>query len=227
MEGREEEFKINVDPFNDSYARDTNVDELKEVRVSTSNPESSILIIFKILKEMEIAKQQSDPLDPHTLHKVESHIQAKIDSGYTAPCGWLFRGLTFFFPSRDNQSNESSASNRTKIEDTALCLARNTARFASAHIATSLNDSEITHIIVNLDTLSREDIASLRESLAARSGKKIPHLVSLNWIQESWENGTLLDEESKLTPFCVTSRYKEVIMKLFNTTSTGFAVTRK
>jgi DNA ligase-4 len=209
MEGRDEEFKINVDPFNDSYARDTNVDELKEVRVSTSNPKLSILTIFKILKEMEVTKQQSSPFDPRTLHKIESHIQAKIDSGYTAPCGWLFRGLTFFFSSRDNQLNESSASNRTNMEDTALCLAHNTARFASAHIATSLNDSKITHIIVNLETSSREDIASLRESLAARSGKKIPHLVSLNWVQESWENGTLLDEESKLTPFCTTAALQE------------------
>lgn len=33
MEDRDEEINVNVDPFNDSYARDTNVDELKEVRV--------------------------------------------------------------------------------------------------------------------------------------------------------------------------------------------------
>jgi len=36
MEDRDEEIKLNVDPFNDSYARDTNLDELKEVR----NPKS-------------------------------------------------------------------------------------------------------------------------------------------------------------------------------------------
>lgn len=33
MEDRDEEININIDPFNDSYARDTNVDELKEVRI--------------------------------------------------------------------------------------------------------------------------------------------------------------------------------------------------
>lgn len=32
MQDREEEFTMNVDQFSDSYARDTTVDELKEVR---------------------------------------------------------------------------------------------------------------------------------------------------------------------------------------------------
>lgn len=31
MEDRDDEIKVNVDRFSDSYARDTNVDELKEV----------------------------------------------------------------------------------------------------------------------------------------------------------------------------------------------------
>ncbi|KAJ5140020.1 Nucleic acid-binding OB-fold [Penicillium atrosanguineum] len=179
MEDRDEEININVDPFNDSYARDTHVDELKE-----------------ILNQMEITQQQNNnPLDPHTLHKVESHIQTKIDSGYTAPCGWLFRGLRFFFCSQAPQASGQETSHKTQVEDAALCLARNTARFASAHIATSLKDPDVTHIIVNTNTLSREDIASLRGSLAARPGNKIPHLVSMDWAQESWKNGTLLDEE--------------------------------
>lgn len=151
---------------------------------------------------MEITQQQNNnPLDPHTLHKVASHMRTKIDSGYTAPCGWLFRGLTFFFSSQAPQVSGPEIFDKTQIEDIALCLARNTARFASAHIATSLKDPDVTHIIVNPDTLSREDIASLRGSLAARAGKKIPHLVSLHWVQESWKNRTLLDEESKFTPF--------------------------
>jgi len=153
---------------------------------------------------MEINNQQSNHLlDPRTLHKVESHIQAKINSGYTAPCGWLFRGLTFFFFSQAPHANGDSASKPT--EETAIGLARNIARFASAKVATSLESPDVTHVIVNQTNASREDIGSLRESLAARPGKKIPHLVSLDWVQESWENGTLLDEESKFIsiPFCI------------------------
>lgn len=155
---------------------------------------------------MEINKKQSNhPPDPHTLHKVESHIQAKIDSGYTAPCGWLFRGLTFYFSTQTPYANGDGASSKPEMDHTAVYLARNTARFASANIATSLRSPDVTHVIVNPATLSREDIVSLRKSLATRPGKKIPHLVSLDWVQESWKNGTLLDEESKFPrlPFCM------------------------
>lgn len=35
MEDKEEEISVNVDPFMDSYARDTTVDELKDVRCPT------------------------------------------------------------------------------------------------------------------------------------------------------------------------------------------------
>ena len=39
----------------------------------------------------------------------------------------------------------------------------------------------------------------MRKSLAAGSQKKIPHIVSLEWVEESWKHGTLLDEESKFS----------------------------
>lgn len=32
MDDRDEEITINADPFGDSYARDTDIDELKDVR---------------------------------------------------------------------------------------------------------------------------------------------------------------------------------------------------
>ena len=46
MEDRDEEININIDPFNDSYARDTNVDELKEVSLSRTGAESNRLTIL-------------------------------------------------------------------------------------------------------------------------------------------------------------------------------------
>lgn len=159
----------------------------------------------QILKQMEDGQNSTNlPLDPHTIHRVESQIQKKIESGYTAPCGWLFRGLIFLFFTHAQQRNAEER-HRTekkgvKTEDTRLSLARNTARFAAANIASSLKDSSVTHIIVNPETLSSAEISSLRESLAARPGKKIPHLVGLGWVEECWKHGTLLDEESKLMP---------------------------
>ncbi|CAL5871082.1 uncharacterized protein PFLUO_LOCUS5328 [Penicillium psychrofluorescens] len=172
-QGKEEEVTANTDQFMDSYARDTTVDELKD-----------------ILKQMEESQDQATiSAEPHALHKVEARIQERVDLGYTVPCGWLFKGLTFFFfvtPDRETADQE---------EDLPLRLARNTALFASTQLASSLADKHVTHVIANPETLSASDISSLRGSLAARPGKKVPHLVSLEWVQESWRNGSLLDEE--------------------------------
>lgn len=159
----------------------------------------------QILKQMEDGQDQPNaPIDPHTLHRVESQMQKKIESGYTAPCGWLFRGLTFLFFTQtqhaDAEDMYQAEKNGPKTEDTRLSLAHNTTRFAAAKIASSLKDSSVTHIIVNPETLSSAEILFLRESLAARPGKKVPHLVGLGWVEECWKNGTLLDEESKLMP---------------------------
>lgn len=117
-------------------------------------------------------------LDPTSSQRIESRIQHRINAGYTAPCGWLFRGLTLFFPQKPGQKG--------------LHLVQNTARFGSAEIVTSLQNS-VTHVVVDSEADSA-DISSLRKSLADRSGK-IPHLVGVDWVEECWKNGTLLDEE--------------------------------
>lgn len=138
-------------------------------------------------------------LDPHSIHKIETHIQNKINSGYTAPRGWLFRGLTFFFSfshqANGDGSSDSDSSNST-VEDIRLTLVRNISRFGGASTVTSLKSACVTHVIVNTEKVSSADISSLRKSLAAGPRKKIPHLVSLGWVEESWKHGTLLDEES-------------------------------
>lgn len=135
------------------------------------------------------------PVHSNTLLRIEGLIEEKINSGYTAPCGWLFRNLNFFFCEPGNANEVDQAS----LSDIRLQLALNTASFAGANIETSLQGAGFTHIIVNPVILSKDDIASLRKRLAERVGKKIPHLVSVAWVEESWTNGTLLDEESNYT----------------------------
>lgn len=141
-------------------------------------------------------EQTNHTLDSRTLQKIEHLIQDKINAGYTAPCGWLFRRFTLFFFESDARAEESKPS--FNADDIRLQLARNTARFGGANTTTSLESSDVTHVIINPENLSSEEITSLRESLAARPGKKVPYLVSVAWVEESWTNGTLLDEESKL-----------------------------
>jgi DNA ligase-4 len=134
------------------------------------------------------------------MQKIETHIQDKVHSGYTAPCGWLFRGLTFFFPSSSQANGDAASdsdSSSSTMEDIRLTIARNTAQFGGAGTVSSLKAPGVTHVLVNTEKVSSAEISSLRKSLAAGSRKKIPHIVSLGWVEESWKHGTLLDEESK------------------------------
>ena len=146
-------------------------------------------------------EQSNNSLDIRALHKIESIIQDKINTGYTAPRGWLFRGFTFFFFPQDRKTD--GAEEKVKDSQEIMSgnirwhLARNTARFAGASIATSLEEPGVTHVIVDLEVVSTDEVTSLRKSLAARALQKIPHLASLNWVEESWKHGTLLDEERK------------------------------
>ncbi|KAJ5713296.1 Nucleic acid-binding OB-fold [Penicillium malachiteum] len=174
MEDRDDEIQINVDRFSDSYARNTNLDELTD-----------------ILRHMAENEKPVDPLDARTLHKIEGLIQDKIDSGYTAPCGWLFHRLAFFFC----EGSDTSNAEQKEPSDIRLQLARNTALFGGAEIASSIQSPEVTHIIANPDLLSSDERVSLRQALSERPGKKLPNLVSVAWLEESWANGTLLDEE--------------------------------
>lgn len=169
------------------------------------------------------------PLDPHSIRKIESHIQNKINSGYAAPRGWLFRGLTFFFPSsrraNSDESHDSDSSNST-IEVIRSTLARNTAQFGGASSATSLKSAGVTHVIVNTEKISSAEISSLRKSLAAGSRKKIPHLVNTDWVEECWKHGTLLDEESIFSLSCACLSFQSDQHSILNTPltsiSTGF-----
>lgn len=196
MEDREDEININADCFGDSFARDTNVEELKEVRIPSVLLFRDTDYCRQIFQSMNNSKHKPNPLDSTTVQRIESQILEKVHSGHTVPCGWLFRDLKFFFFSPNSQTNGLNEDPDTSDLD--LTLARNTARFAGASSADSLKTPGMTHVIVNPDTTSSSDIRSLRGSLAALTNKKVPHLVSFKWVDESWKNRTLLDEESKL-----------------------------
>ncbi|KAJ5120654.1 Nucleic acid-binding OB-fold [Penicillium bovifimosum] len=175
-EDKEEEVAANVDKFNDSYARDTNIDELRE-----------------IFKQMD-QTQDDYTIDAKTFERTEIDMQEKVNAGYTAPCGWLFRGLTFLFYA-NTTPQKKPATRELRKEDQRLSLAHNTARFAGAASATSLKTAGITHVIIDPGTLSSADLSSLRSSLVEKPGNKMPHLVSVEWVEECWKNGTILDEE--------------------------------
>lgn len=121
-------------------------------------------------------------------------VENQLSNNDTSSCpGWLFKGQTLYF-AHNPQSGDSQLHHHQQQR---LNLASNIARFASARVVTDLEVKSITHIIVC--DRSQEDISSLRKSLSKRVGtkNKIPHIVSVEWIEQSWAEKTLLDEERK------------------------------
>ncbi|KAL2221804.1 putative DNA ligase [Thermoascus aurantiacus ATCC 26904] len=179
-EDQKEQIASNVDRFMDSYARDTTVEELKE-----------------ILNQMGPV----DHIDPsrvsRLVEQLNAHAQEDSGDALGVSPGWLFKGLTFYFhhPSSSSEVDSGSPSREREANSSRLRLATNVARFAGAGIASSLNDNSVTHVVVDAD-ISSTETSSLRGSLSKQLGKrKIPHLITVQWVEQSWEERTLLDEE--------------------------------
>ncbi|KAL2011562.1 hypothetical protein VTN00DRAFT_4280 [Thermoascus crustaceus] len=177
-EDQREEIENNVDRYMDSYARDTTVAELKE-----------------IFNRMDTV----DNVDPSQVSRLVEQLNANAqeDGGDTLGVspGWLFKGLTFYFHHPSPEVDSGSPPPEGETTSIRLRLAANVAKFAGADIASSLKNINVTHVVVDAD-ISSTEVSSLRGSLARELGKrKMPHLVTVQWVEESWEERTLLDEE--------------------------------
>jgi DNA ligase 4 len=104
--------------------------------------------------------------------------------------GRIFLNRTLWFDPPPSFSSPSSSSPAT-VESTAQTLISQTARFAGATIAPDFTDESITHVVVH----PASDVKAIRLRLAEQQRKRIPHVVTGKWIEESWREGTLLDEE--------------------------------
>lgn len=176
---KEEEVESTLDQFNDSYARDTTANELKD-----------------IFEQMSKKHNFNSSQCAETMTKITERIQERASSGYETPIGWLFRGLTLYF----NRPQPEETKGADQAHNPRTVAAAHIARFAGAEIVSDTTDRAITHVIMKPDTPATE-ISEFRGSLAARgAGRKVPHIVTSKWIEESWDAKTLLDEESEFCP---------------------------
>ena len=171
-------FDGNVDSYGDSYARDTTVDELRQ--------------LMQEMVKVEVVRP-----DPN----VNRIVETMQGSG-----AWIFRGLNLFFDGVEQTTTNSATTNtrpdpvhgikpnnrliemsRHQAPIAALTL---TARFAGATIAVDMADQEITHIIVQDNN---ENVKQLRKTISTR--KRVPRMVTKAWIEECWKEKTLIDED--------------------------------
>lgn len=135
---------------------------------------------------------------PEITRKLNERIQERVSAGWEMPSGWLFKGLTILFPESEKVDEAEVHETPQTHQRYRLHLARNTARFAGASVVDS-KSSSVTHIVIAPDS-PNSDVSSIRKSYSARPGKKLPHLVTVEWIEECWKQRTLLDEEGMLKP---------------------------
>ncbi|CRG83984.1 DNA ligase 4 [Talaromyces islandicus] len=190
-EDQQDIIAANVDDYNDSYTRNTTVEELKAV-----------------LEDMKVDRV----IDTKATSQLSARLfaQSQEDHGSTAALpGWIFKGLTLYFHFHFQESSSPLYSSSSDISQR-LRLARSLAEFGSADITETLETGQskkkatntgITHIVVPSFLSSaegKEELASLRKTLSklvSSSGYKIPHIVSVEWVEQSWKERTLLDED--------------------------------
>ena len=115
--------------------------------------------------------------------------------------GWLFKGQVLYF------AQPTAATTDPETVSPRLQRASNTARFAGAAVANSIEDKQVTHVVVdtkenvsrNKQTNDSINISAIRSTIAKRAGqnRKVPHIVTVNWVEDSWKERTLIDEGSK------------------------------
>lgn len=112
--------------------------------------------------------------------------------------GSMFKGLVLYFdgttsPPIKNGLDDLTPSHHSG-EKLRMRMAYTTARFAGAVTVDDLQDEQITHVVVD----DSSDVKAIRQAISSR--KRLPRVVSVEWVEQSWKERTLLDEERMSVP---------------------------
>ncbi|KAL8768931.1 MAG: hypothetical protein Q9209_004986 [Squamulea sp. 1 TL-2023] len=162
----------NVDQYNDSFARNVEIDELRV-----------------ICDAMPAKDEHYSDLDA-----VRADLEEHAHDLRSLP-GWLFKDLFMYFD-MDMEMLPDGEDTAVSIADKSIAIhleleqASRIARFAGARVAGNLQENGITHVVVD------KDKGRLRKTRHELSGTSpLPRIVTIAWIQDSWKEKTLLDEE--------------------------------
>lgn len=178
-----------VDEDGDSFARDVSVDELKEIFDSMPTKYEHSFNASEFRTELGARE--------HELGELR---------------GWIFEGcLIHVDRDQGTQGGGPMMQSHPGFKMKQMC---NIARFAGAGIINDLDEEGVTHVLVGDD---RSRIRTLREKTS--HFKRLPRFVTLDWIEQSWREKTLLDEERELLLVQLNNQVEKLIF------ATGFAPT--
>ena len=186
----------NVDEFGDSYCRDVSVEELKGIFEKITLP-----VRTKGKKSAMCTEEMLEQFEKRGL-ELEG-MESK---------GFMFRRVVAYvdYPAKQKKDEDvqmtnggdpvESSSDDDDEEPLDLLFAKQKITFGGGKVVENLADTRAdhalpehqTHIIVGKDT-SSERLKEVRGLIAGR--RKLPRIVTTEWVEESWKEGTLLDEE--------------------------------
>ena len=162
----DESIQESVDRYQDSYARDVSVEELKE--------------IFDAMPS-KFERRLNAPTFRSELRKDDDDL-GELEAG------WMFEGLVIY-PDVNDINGHYPEPITQNSPDLRMIQACNIARFAGAQIANDLRRG-VTHVLVGGD---RSRHAALRQTVSTFG--PLPRMVTAAWVEESWVEKTRLDEE--------------------------------
>jgi len=105
--------------------------------------------------------------------------------------GWLFKGTVLCFidlAASVNGADQVDADQHSSHFE----QSRRIARFAGAKLVKDVEESTVTHVVAETGSQNDQGLRELRSRIARK--KRLPRLVTLEWIEESWAEKTRLDE---------------------------------
>lgn len=190
-----------VDEWGDSFARDIgSVDEMRS--------------IFN-----NMPARFDDKLDAGEKFMEELHERGH---GFEDIVGWLFRGCVAWIDGgvkiKLEDDMDLDANEIVPEMQLDLLLALNAFRFAGGSVTNNLSDEDITHIVISSSKDTKERVREIRRQMARYVFltfeiannidtilriRAVPRIVTEEWVQQSWAEKTLLDEERKSLYFAV------------------------
>lgn len=157
-------YEMETDEYGDSYARNVSIEELREC-----------------MSAMSKVKTGEEP------------DERLVDAVGESP-GWILKNTTMHFLEADYATAATHGEMVSTGAVPRIQQIKTYARFAGARLAPDLEDSQLTHVVVDKSISSNKQVMQeVRGELAKKH--RMPRLVTLEWLQDCWKERTRLDEE--------------------------------
>lgn len=197
----EDEIEGNIDEYGDSYHRDLDTAELKTIlsKTLTLNSRNAKASTARAIHEM----LETEGIDVGVLKGL---MFAKQDICFYSGVSKKQQETNEQDDGMDLDDDFEDISKSSLAEDIETYIARQYALFGGATVSLALKPEITTHIVISPPTkmtgsaspTSSKDLAKtirLQISSSWKPGIAIPRIVSREWIQACWTEGTLVDEE--------------------------------